>query len=146
MSTGQKVAIGVLVLLTLCFVVAVILPGRITGTGRPDDDQLAPFRALLQNPAAVEPGDLSATCLLQGDRLIFTGDCTLTVDPSDAPLRLLRLRPDKEIEIEAPAPQTDDFTIEAELEPKQEIQIAIDNSGAKIELDCDAGNCTVQVL
>jgi hypothetical protein len=38
MSTGQKVALAVLVLLGLCFVVAVVLPSRAgPGTGPPEE-------------------------------------------------------------------------------------------------------------
>ncbi|WP_152363087.1 hypothetical protein [Microlunatus speluncae] len=144
MSTGQKVAVAVLVLLILAFVVAVVLPGR-TGTGTGSaGDAAARFRDLVTAPAMVERSELITDCF-QGDQLVFAGACTLWVAPSTQGLRLLRLRPDQPIELEAPAPRVDDFTIEAELDPGQEISIAVDERGGEIELDCEAaGNCIVR--
>lgn len=145
MSTGQKVAVAGLVLLVLGFIVAVVLPGRLgAGTGSAEESaRLAGEVAAA--PAAVERSELTADCF-QGDQLVFVDGCTLTVAPSTQSMRILRLRPDRPIELAAPAPRLDDFTIEAELDPNQEIPIAVDERGAEIELDCEAaGNCVVQI-
>ncbi len=145
MSTGQKVALAVLVLLVLGFVVAVVLPGRLgAGTGSAAESaRLAGEMATA--PVAVDRSELTADCF-QGDQLVFVDGCTLTVGPSTQSMRILRLRPDRQVDLEAPAPRLDDFTIEAELEPGQEIPIAVDERGAEIALDCEAvGNCIVQV-
>lgn len=145
MSTGQKVAIAVLVLLTLAFVVAVVLPGRAGPSTGSADESAQVFRGLALAPAAVDRSELSADCFL-GDRLVFAGDCTLTVAPSTQSMRILRLLPDRRVDLEAPAPRIDDFTIEAELEAGKEIPIAVDDRGGEIELDCEAvGDCIVEL-
>jgi hypothetical protein len=145
MSTGQKVALAVLVLLALCFVVAVMLPSRAGQDTGSAEDSAKVFRNLALAPAAVDQSELSAGCF-QGDRLKFTGDCTLTVAPSRQTMRILRLQPDRPVDLEAPAPRIDDFTIEAELKPNKEVPIAIDERGGEIELNCiGLEACTVLV-
>lgn len=144
MSTGQKVALAVLVLLGLCFVVAVVLPGRVgAGTGS-TDEAAEQAGELITASASVTRSEL--TGCFQGELIQFVGDCTLTVAPSTQSLRILRLLPRQPVELEAPAPRIDDFTIEADLESDREISIAVDERGGAIELGCAAlGGCVVEV-
>jgi hypothetical protein len=147
MSTSQKVALGILILIGLCFVAAMILPGG-SGSGTPGETEQAagPFRLLRPEPPSVDRSQLTSGCL-EGDQLIFTGTCTLTVAAGDAAtLRTVRLRSAQPLAVDAPAPRTEELRIEADLDPGQELLIAVDESGAEIELGCGAlGGCVVRV-
>lgn len=155
MSTSQKVALAVLILIGLCFAAAVVLPGSNgagsngAGSNGPGETEEAagPFRWLRAEPASADRSQLAAGCL-EGDQLIFTGRCTLTVAPADsATLRTVRLRSAQPLAVDAPAPRTDELRIEADLDPGQELLIAVDESGAEIEVGCGAvGGCVVQVF
>lgn len=148
MSTSQKVALAVLILIGLCFVAAVLLPGGGSGPAAParDDEAAGPFRLLRPEPASADRSQLSSGCL-QGDQLSFTGSCTLLVAPADsATLRTVRLRSAQPLAVDAPAPRTEELRIVADVEPGDELLIAVDENGAVIELGCGAvGGCVVQV-
>ncbi|MBM0279092.1 hypothetical protein [Micromonospora tarensis] len=150
MSGRQKALLGVLaVLLVALFVVAV-------GVGRGDQgdpagrhrlvDRLA---ALGGERAAVDPATVSADCVEEPGRLVFTGSCVLRVADPGA-LRTLALRSAARFTVTAPAPGDADLTIRDEVEPASDgsgavAKVAVDRA-TEVRLTCPGlGGCTVTV-
>jgi hypothetical protein len=90
--------------------------------------------------------------------LTVSGSCDLTVAASDQRIRLVRLISGDALSITAPAPEGDVDDIESDVDPGDEVTIAVGADGAgdptaedpkdEIEIDCPgiASTCTVRVL
>lgn len=150
MSGRQKALLGLLaVLLVALFVVAVGAGGDDRGDPGARHGLVDRLGALAGDSAAVDPATVSADCLEEPGRLVFSGSCVLRVADPGA-LRTLVLRSAARFTVVAPAPGDADLTIRDEVEP------AADGTGAvakvavgdatEVGLSCPGlGCCTVAV-
>lgn len=150
MDNKQKVLIAVLVAVVVLFVVAIAVRGGSGGegdAGEVSSDRDSFLARLGGDPAAVRPEEIGGNCGRSGTQITVNGSCDLEVGPSDQRMRVVRLRTADEIDVEAPAPEDADFDIEKELEPGDEVAIAVDSEGASIDLDCGLGRtCNLTLL
>lgn len=116
--------------------------------------------SLAGETADVDLDELSAGCPDLGatpPALTFSGSCELVVARSDERIRLLRLVSNQGIVVTAPAPEGDVDDIESDVDPGEEVKIAVGSNGAgderaddekaPIEIGCiGLGTCTVAVL
>lgn len=145
MSTGQKVLVGVLVVIVALFVVSVATQGRADDdTGAADGGLVGLLSDGLGSSTAVVRAELSGSCLDNGEPLSFQGDCVLRVAPSGERLRQLELRNDgPPLRVTARIPQRDD-TADKTIETGKSIAVAVDGDGAPVVLGClPLATCTV---
>ncbi|WFE53925.1 hypothetical protein [Micromonospora sp. WMMD1155] len=150
MSGRQKALLGVLaVLLVALFVVAV-------GAGRDDRGDPGARHGLVDRlgalggeHATVDPATVSADCVEEPGRLVFSGGCELRIaDPGG--LRTLVLRSGARFTVTAPAPGDADLTIRDEVEPAADgtgavAKVAVDKATV-VGVRCPGlGSCTVVV-
>ncbi|WP_433650614.1 hypothetical protein ACQP2C_29965 [Micromonospora zamorensis] len=150
MSGRQKALLGLFaVLLVALFVVAVGTGGGDRGDPGARHGLVDRLGALGAERASVDPATVSADCLAEVGRLVFSGGCVLRVaDPGG--LRTLVLRSAARFTVVAPAPGDADLTIRDEVEPAPDgtgavAKVAVDQA-TEVGVRCPGlGSCTVVV-
>jgi hypothetical protein len=150
MDNKQKIVIAVLIAVVLLFVVALAVQSQ--GDEGDASSASANREGLLGSlggdPAAVRLDELAGDCQRNGTAIVVQGSCGLQVQRSDERMRLVRLRnTGQALDVSAPAPEEAEFDIETELEPNEEVAIAVDKDGATIEFGCGFGQtCTLTLV
>jgi hypothetical protein len=111
--------------------------------GGDDDDNgqnngLVDFLSKFGGDAGVVPDDaVQAPCKTAPSRFEFTGSCTLTVEGGGTGLRNLVLRGNRAMTVTARVPR-DDFDVSDDVEPDEQVKVAIDEDGGQVRLACPA--------
>ena len=162
MNKPVLIVIVVLVAVVVLFAVGVgagVRGDQGSASEQGDSALLDRLGALAGAAADADLADITADCEGLGDTppvLTFTGSCDLTVARSDERIRLVRLRSAQPLTITAPAPEGDLDDIESDVDPGEEVKIAVGPDGAgdpraedekdEIEIDCPGLNTTCNVL
>jgi hypothetical protein len=145
MTRSQKVLLGVLILVTALFAVAVGTSGR-AGTGDADSGRTGLVALLdkwMPGGTDVARSDFSAPdCPPDATgRLTVKPRCVLTVAGHDGGTRRLKIKPQQPLTITAPVSGRTD-TAKNHLDAGAEATIVLDKTGGTITLDCDDSPCT----
>lgn len=147
---SPKVAVVAVVVVAVLFAAAVAL-GASGRQGSPTESNtiVEALRGAAGDAAAVPLEDLSTGCASEDDPtvLVFGFSCTMRVR-TDNRLGVVRLQSDRPLTVEAPAPDGD-VEVEAEVDPGEEISIAVGEGTTDVSLTCRAGlgtECSVRLV
>ena len=150
MTRAGKVTIVVLVVIAALFAAAIVAGGgRGEGSaGDEDNGFVGRLADLAGDPAAVAPDDIATGCRSDADPtlLVFSGGCDIDVRGQEG-LRVLQLSTEQALTVEAPSPEGD-ADIEADVDPGDEIAVAVGEEDTTVELSCGAGiaaECRVRI-
>lgn len=148
MSTGQKILIGVVVVIVALFAVSIVTQG-----GADAETDVPPRSGLvdllterLGASAAVAPAELSGSCRRTGEIIVVQGNCVIDVAQSDKSLRQLKLHNDgPRVRITARVPRRTD-TAEKDIQPGAAISVAVDGAATPVGIVCtDLAPCQLRV-
>jgi len=99
----------------------------------------------LFGPPAVERKAITAPCLNPAGKLTIDGSCKVHVDAGSDDVRELKLKTEGAVTVRAPVPRQDSIG-EKQVNPAEEISIAIDADAADIEIICADSPCVVSLV
>jgi hypothetical protein len=138
MSPKMKTALIVaLVLFLCCFGGSIANPFGGDDEDNGQNNGLVDFLSNFGGAGVVPDEDVQAPCKAAPNRFEFTGSCVLTVEGGGTGLRNLILRGNRAMTVTARVPR-DDFDMSDDVEPDEQVKVAIDEEGGQVTLACPA--------
>jgi hypothetical protein len=151
LNRPQRILALVVGLIVVLYVMTVGWGGRGGGVDLADPPAfIEGLGDLFGGPEAVDPADLSGSCLPTGaasggDHLLIDEWCYLDIAARDVDLRELRVTAVDAVQIEAPVPRSDE-TGTKDLDPGEEARVSVERQGGRITVTCrSAGTCAIRL-